>query len=90
MKKQTQVERDSEDVLDKEFAVSFKNSKEAKANKLQQKQDIIKYMRLVHISVLVLATVLLVKQDFMYARVLGVFVGLTALERVWLVTFRGR
>jgi len=90
MKKQTQVERDSEDVLDKEFAVSFKNSKEAKAKKLQQKQDIIKYMRLVHISVLVLATVLLVKQDFMYARVLGVFVGLTALERVWLVTFRGR
>ena len=54
------------------------------------KDDPTKYVRLVQIAFMILGTLLLVKQDFLYAQIMGVASAITTGERIWQLVFRGK
>lgn len=89
MKKHTQ------DVLDDDFVnTEFKRetNKTIKKKKDHQilKEDILKYVRLIQITNMILATIFLARQDFLYAQFLSGVVGICTAERIWYLVFRNR
>lgn len=90
MKKQEQVERDQEEVVNKAFTEQVNISKEAKKKKAQRNETIVKYFRLLQIAGMVLVCITLVKQNAWYFRGLGMFATYTTGERLWQLVFRSR
>lgn len=88
MKKQRQIEMDQDEILDREFGLEAKKYATKKAQRAALLADIVKYIRIVQIASMVLVTVLLVEQDFLYAQILGAFSAVSTAERVWRLVFR--
>lgn len=65
-------------------------SKRIKTKTVEKSNNAVKYVRLVQITGLILATLLLTRQSFTYSQVCAFFVGVTTAERVWALVFRGK
>lgn len=73
--------------VDEEFIKATAETKKKKSKRITK--DLMKYVRLLQIAVLILATLLLARQSFLYSWVMAVGVGATTAERIWVLVFRG-
>lgn len=84
-----------DDLLDDEFVNSelkreVNKTRKKKFESVTIKADILKYFRIIQITNMILATIFLARQDFVYAQFLAGVVGLCTVERLWLLIFRNK
>jgi len=84
MKKQQQIDAD-EAYVNNEFTRQIAKNTKKTSN---SGKNIVKWVRLIQITVLVLATLLLMRQNFLYAMALGVAVAATTAELIYNLVFR--
>ena len=84
-----------DDLLDEEFVNSelkreVNKTRKKKFEAATIKADILKYFRIIQVTNMILATIFLARQDFVYAQFLAGVVGLCTAERIWLLIFRNK
>lgn len=89
MKKIEQIDAD-EAFIDNEIKQIVNEAREKKFEVSTIKADILKYFRIIQITNMILATIFLARQDFVYAQFLAGVVGLCTVERLWLLIFRNK